>query len=1360
MATPTAQDQLFLELVNRARLDPVGEAARFGIDLNQGLTAGTISGAQKQVLTFNLLLNDAAYAHSASMLNNDFFSHTGLGGSTPGQRMANAGYAFTGSWSWGENIAWVGTTGVLNVNASILQLHQNLFLSSGHRVNMLNANFKETGVSAQSGQFTNGSTFNAEMVTEVFAYSGSHNFVTGVAYHDTDNNDFYSVGEGDGGYNVELYSGATLLTSTSTWGSGGYSLDTLATGSLHITFSGGSLGATIGANFTLGTTNVKIDIVDGNSIQSSASATLTDAAINLMLLGINAINGTGNGLANTIYGNKGSNILTGLDGNDTLIGGAGGDQYVWNSGNGNDGINDASTSTAETDVLTLTNVSSTGVELNKLGNDLRIIIMATGEIITVTNQFNTAMGGAGIETLSFSGGVNWNRADITGHLQAAAPINGTAGADVLVGTSEADTVNGMDDNDTLDGMGGGDLLNGGNGIDTASYAISMSGVTVNLGTGTASGGHAAGDAFVSIENLQGSNFTDVLTGNGFNNRLDGGLGADKMIGGLGDDTYVVGIAADGVTELAGQGTDTVETSLASYSLAALAAVENLVFDNGALADVNFTGTGNGLNNRITGGTANDILNGGIGADTLIGNAGDDTYVVDNALDIVDDGSNAGTDTVQSAVNFNLSAAVGDIEKLTLTGTAAINGTGNGLANTITGNTGANIIEGKGGADILDGAAGADTLSYATSGAGVAITLTGAVASLASGGDADGDSIKNFENITGSAFADALTGDSLANIIDGGAGADLMAGGLGNDTYMVDDLGDSVTENLSTGGVDLVKSSVDFTLGANLENLTLTGSADVDATGNGLANILNGNGFNNRLDGGLGADKMIGGLGDDTYVVGIAADGVTELAGQGTDTVETSLASYSLAALAAVENLVFDNGALADVNFTGTGNGLNNRITGGTANDILNGGIGADTLIGNAGDDTYVVDNALDIVDDGSNAGTDTVQSAVNFNLSAAVGDIEKLTLTGTAAINGTGNGLANTITGNTGANIIEGKGGADILDGAAGADTLSYATSGAGVAITLTGAVASLASGGDADGDSIKNFENITGSAFADALTGDSLANIIDGGAGADLMAGGLGNDTYMVDDLGDSVTENLSTGGVDLVKSSVDFTLGANLENLTLTGSADIDATGNGLANILNGNGFNNRLDGGLGADKMIGGLGDDTYVVGIAADGVTELAGQGTDTVETSLASYSLAALAAVENLVFDNGALADVNFTGTGNGLNNRITGGTANDILNGGIGADTLIGNAGDDTLTGGTGFDTFSFTDVGFGNDKVTDYLDNTDHLSFALSIADNFDDFTITGNGTKSVTVMIGLDSIVLASMVIINLAADDFIFV
>jgi Ca2+-binding RTX toxin-like protein len=195
-------------------------------------------------------------------------------------------------------------------------------------------------------------------------------------------------------------------------------------------------------------------------------------------------------------------------------------------------------------------------------------------------------------------------------------------------------------------------------------------------------------------------------------------------------------------------------------------------------------------------------------------------------------------------------------------------------------------------------------------------------------------------------------------------------------------------------------------------------------------------------------------------------------------------------------------------------------------------------------------------------------------------------------------------------------------------------------------------------------------------ITGNDGNNILSGGTGADTLIGGAGNDTYVVNSAGDVVTEAAS-GGTDLVQSSITYILGTNVENLTLTGTDNINGTGNTLNNVITGNSDNNILDGGAGNDTMVGGLGNDTYVVNIATDVVTEAAGAGTDTVLSSV-TYTLGVN--VENLTL-TGTTA---INGTGNTLDNIITGNGAANILNGAAGADTLIGGLGNDTLTGGLG----------------------------------------------------------------------------
>jgi serralysin len=328
MATFTAYEQLFLELVNRARMNPLGEGKIFGpAGTDETPLPNTISGTARQVLAPNAFLNAAAEGHTNWMLSHDEFKHQGIGDGTPGSRIAAAHYGTLGTFDAGENIAWSGTTGSIQVTQQIIQHHENLFRSSGHRDNILNGAFQEIGIGSTVGLFTDSTrTWNALMSTQNFAVKNNGTFITGVSYRDNVTNDnFYSVGEAETGRSVKLMSGATVLASGSTWTAGGYALKTAATGAVEIVFSGGDLNGEKGAKFTLGDSNVKVDMVDSSTIDANVSVTLTRGSNNVHLLGINKINAAGNELANSLCGNSAANILKGNSGNDTLAGGKGAD---------------------------------------------------------------------------------------------------------------------------------------------------------------------------------------------------------------------------------------------------------------------------------------------------------------------------------------------------------------------------------------------------------------------------------------------------------------------------------------------------------------------------------------------------------------------------------------------------------------------------------------------------------------------------------------------------------------------------------------------------------------------------------------------------------------------------------------------------------------------------------------------------------------------------------------------------------------------------------------------------------------------------------------------------------------------------
>jgi Ca2+-binding RTX toxin-like protein len=387
----------------------------------------------------------------------------------------------------------------------------------------------------------------------------------------------------------------------------------------------------------------------------------------------------------------------------------------------------------------------------------------------------------------------------------------------------------------------------------------------------------------------------------------------------------------------------------------------------------------------------------------------------------------------------------------------------------------------------------DSFTYATATGGLA-TVTVNLTGVDSGSDM----------VQGTPGDDVLDGGVGGDLLDGGLGADDMTGGAGDDTFVVDDPGD-LTRELNGGGNDRVRSTISVTLTDFIENLNLEGTADIDGTGNGLANVINGNEGANILSGGGGRDLLKGGLGNDTLngdedvdqLLGEGGDdtlnggaGADRLdGGVGLDTLDGGDGADILEGGADADTLLGQAGA--DQLFGGDGD---DQLDGGADNDTLNGGTGADAMTGGTGDDTYIVDDLGDSTVEGSGEGTDTVRASLNWTLAD---HIERLTLDGADPLEGRGNGLANLITGNGGHNTLYGLAGNDTLKGGLGADVLVGGTGndilvggdGADVFVVLQESISlSGAPGQVLDVDSVSDFSVLQGDtidlSLIDAIAG------------------------------------------------------------------------------------------------------------------------------------------------------------------------------------------------------------------------------------------------------------------------------------
>ncbi len=795
-------------------------------------------------------------------------------------------------------------------------------------------------------------------------------------------------------------------------------------------------------------------------------------------------------------------------------------------------------------------------------------------------------------------------------------INGT-------GNSLANTITGNSGNNSLDGGLGNDVLDGGAGSDTASYASIGAGVTVSLSiVGPQDTGAAGTDTLISIENLTGSAFADTLTGDSKDNILDGRAGIDTMTGGTGNDTYVVDAAADVVIEGPDAGIDTVESSV---SCTLPVNVENLVL--AGFASIN--GTGNALANSITGNFGNNLIDGGTGADAMAGGFGNDLYVVDDPGDVVIEASFAGNDTVATHFSYVLGA---NLENLNLVGTDAVNGTGNALNNILTGNSAANVLAGGLGndtyvvSDTLDTLVenaneGTDTVQSSatyTLGSNLEnLTLTGFVPI-----DGTGNALDNI--ITGNLGTNHLFGLDGNDTLNGGPGSDTMTGGTGNDLYMVDEASDQIVENPGEG-IDAVKSTVSYFLSANIENLTLTGSANIDGTGNELNNVLTGNdqqfdgagenvlsggAGNDSLDGRSGFDTLRGGPGDDTYIINDTMGGATSLTlrsepgefigGGNTYSFNTETGNFvawdrfDLTGDGQIDFLQFKYEDPVGVVFGGhwfwlgfSTSPLGINLTPGFYPDARVLSFPTPGPVGHPGLQIYG-DHRIN----GQVFGNFTVVAA-DFDYSGPEVVVRSFSVTFEQhGENPTAPALFGTL------NYNYAPAGPMVHDSVIenpneGTDTVLSSFTHALPAnvenLTLTGSTSINGNGNELNNVLIGNAGNnvLLGESGNDSLFGEGGSDTLDGGAGLNVLTGGPGGDMYVVNGP-DSLIEHADEG-VDSVVSSITFALSPNVEKITLVGGSDIDSTGNDSGNTLIGNSGSNVLAGHAGKDALVGGPGND---------------------------------------------------------------------------------------------------------------------------------------------------------------------------
>ena len=877
------------------------------------------------------------------------------------------------------------------------------------------------------------------------------------------------------------------------------------------------------------------------------------------------------------------------------------------------------------------------------------------------------------------------------------------------------------------------LVLGGGGIDTVNYINSNAGVTVSLLAGaTNTGGNAAGDTFVSIENISGSNHKDSLTGNAQANRLQGLGNDDELYGLAGNDTLIGDAGAD--TLDGGAGNDILEGGAGADSYIFAGNYSNDTIRNDAdggklyfkgatgLSDFNFDYVAGNL--KITTNEGSVTFN-GVSAnlfsihygtnDTELGrlSAADATGGLLEAPDNEDKADLL----IGSAVADTLRGLAGNDDLRGNAGNDILEG-GDG-DDRLVGNTGDDTLEGGAGADTLIGGAGTDTASYENSAATDTVNGEdiGVTVGLADGalktGDAVGDTFIGIENLRGSDYKDTLTGNAGDNRLEGGAGNDTLTGGLGDDIL---EGGTGADTYVFTGGYgnDIIRGDTD---GGTLRFKDATSRSDLR--------------FSREANG----DVVITSSGGSVKILQAAyEDGRYSISyGDGANEVVLGKLYYGTSE---AETLTGTAGSTDRNLLLGFGGG--DTLTGGDGIDTLIGGAGDDILEGGAGADTYIF---------GGNYGEDTIQNdGDGGNLYfRSVGDVNDLSI-GLAGSNYEIKTGANKVT-------VEGAGSYTIHHGSedtvlgrvllvktAGEDTSATDDEGQDLIYGSIGDDTLRGLGGDDDIRGNDGADKLYGGEGADTLDGGAGADTLEGGAGADTLDGGAGADTASyagsTDTDGAGVVVNLFRGTATGNDAEGDVLVGIeNLEgsahkDILIGDTANNTLQGNAGDDRLVGGAGNDRLEGGAGVDTLVGNIGNDFLQGGEGTDNYIFAGSFGTDTIEvdtdggnlqfkqaTGLGDFTFSTDGSGNVLVAGGGgtvkilkaAYADGRYNlqygtenidlgklsvGTDGDDNSEVAnaddafvGGTGEaDLMYGLAGVDTLKGFAGNDLLFGGSGDD--------------------------------------------------------------------------